>query len=237
TVTTTTVEPTTTTSTTTTTTQPSVSTTTTEPPTTTTTSEPAVTTTSTTSTTTTVVPETTTTTIPETTSTTLPETTTTSTEPPTTTSSTATTLVTTTTSSTAPAVTSTTTTTPPTTIPPCDALAGLDEVHCRVTEVQKVLLETSPTDVGGGKQQARLEVRLRSLLSTLDGARSGRGRRAASKLSRAKKLLRGFIATVQHGQHAGTIHGPVAGRLLAQAQRAQSDLAPLRPSRALSPRA
>jgi len=145
--------------------------------------------------------------------------------------------VTTTTSSTAPPVTSTSTTTPPTTIPPCDALAGLDEVDCRVIEVQQVLLETSPTEVGGGKQQARLVSRVRSLRSTLEGARSAHGRRAASKLSRAKKLLRGFVAAVQRGQRAGTIHGPVAGRLLAQAQRAQSDLAPLRPSRTLSPRA
>jgi len=256
----TTVEPTTTTSTTTittTTTEPPTTTTTTEPPTTSTTTvttsttvepttttsttatttQPPVTTTTTTSTTTTVAPETTTTTLPETTSTTLLETTTTSTEPPTTTSSTATTLVTTTTSSTAPPVTSTSTTTPPTTIPPCDALAGLDEVDCRVIEVQQVLLETSPTEVGGGKQQARLVSRVRSLRSTLEGARSAHGRRAASKLSRAKKLLRGFVAAVQRGQRAGTVHGPVAERLLAQAERAQSDLAPLRPSRALSPRA
>src|SRR5439155_1220547 len=141
-------------------------------PTGTTTTVELTTTTSTTSTATTVVPETTTTTIPETTSTTLPGTTTTSTGPPTTTSSTATTLVTTTTSSTTPPVTSTSTTTPPTTIPPCDALAGLDEVDCRVIEVQKVLLETSATEVGGGKQQARLESRVKSLRSTLEGARS-----------------------------------------------------------------
>src|SRR5207244_1520222 len=102
-------------------------------------------------------------------------------------------------------------------------------VECRVTDVQKVLRETSPTEVGGGKPQARLEARLRSLLNTLDGARSGRGRRAASKLARAKELLHGFIAAVQRGQRAGTIHDRVARRLLDQAHRAQSELAPLRP--------
>jgi len=101
-----------------------------------------------------------------------------------------------------------------------------------VTEVQKVLLQTSPSEVGGSKQQTRLEGRLQALLTTLDAARSSHGRRAASKLARSKKLLRGFIATVQR-----KVHGPAAERLLDQATRARSDLLPLRPSRALSPRA
>ncbi|TMA39065.1 MAG: hypothetical protein E6J79_04585 [Deltaproteobacteria bacterium] len=82
------------------------------------------------------------------------------------------------------------------------------------------------------KQHARLDARVQSLLKTLDAARSSHGRRAASKLARSKKLLRGFIATVQR-----TVHGPAAERLLDQALQANSDLAPLRPSRTFSPRA
>ena len=124
------------------------------------------------------------------------------------------------------------TSTTTTTLPPCDGLLGLDEVNCRVTEVQRVLLQTAPADLGGAKTRNRLEARLESLLKAIDGARSSRGRRAASKLARSKKLLRGFITTVQR-----TVHGPAAEHLLAQALRAKSDLAPLRPARAFSPRA
>ena len=93
-------------------------------------------------------------------------------------------------------------------------------------------METSASELGGAKQQARLAARVGALLHALDVARSTHGRRAATNLARARQLLRGFIKTVQQ-----KIHGPVAGRLLADALPAKSELAPLKPSRALSPRA
>src|SRR5207244_4305335 len=227
-------EPTTTTTTTVTTTTTTVATTTTVPETTSTTVPETTTSTSQPTTTTTVA--TTTTTVATTTTTVETTTTTVATTPTLPTTTTTTTTIATTTSSTTTqppvTVTSTSTTTPPTTIPPCDALAGLDEVNCRVTEVQRVLVQTSPSDVGGVKQHARLDARVQSLLKTLDAARSSHGRPAASKLARSKKRLRGFIATVQR-----TVHGPAAERLLDQALQANSDLAPLRPSRTFSPRA
>jgi len=113
---------------------------------------------------------------------------------------------------------------------------GLDAVDCRVVEVQKVLFASAAADVGGTKQLTRLETRLQSLRTTLDAAHSAQGGKAAKTLSRAKKLLRAFIAAVQRGQHSGKIHEPTAGNLLGQALRARTDLAPLRPSRTLSPR-
>jgi len=113
---------------------------------------------------------------------------------------------------------------------------GLDAVDCRVAEVQKVLFATAAADVGGGKQLSRLQARVQLLRNAVVDARSAQGGKAAKTLSRAKKLLRAFIAAVQRGQHAGKIHDPTAGNLLGQALRARTDLTPLRPSRTLSPR-
>jgi len=113
---------------------------------------------------------------------------------------------------------------------------GLDAVDCRVAEVQKVLFATAAADVGGGKQLSRLQARAQLLRNAVVDAHSAQGGKAAKTLSRAKKLLRAFIAAVQRGQHSGKIHEPTAGNLLGQALRARAELAPLRPSRTLSPR-
>jgi slime mold repeat-containing protein len=112
----------------------------------------------------------------------------------------------------------------------CTHVAALDfdAVLCRLDGAAALLRSTPVSALGGTAAATRLETAVQHAHDLTVAGKGESGRRRARRLGKAAHQLAVFMRLVQRGTHKGKIAAGLAGRLLAFASSAVSELTPLR---------